>query len=123
MRKQHNTMIPIHRRSVRALIQAECCHYTDGKCLACSDRRMQPCIQRQADTLRCAWFRESVLPLDRMLHEALLTDRTRLIHCAVCNRLFEPGSNRAKYCPDCARGERLKQESQRLRKIRHSVRI
>ena len=38
--------------------------------------------------------------------------------CAVCGALFTPGSNRAKYCPECAgRMKRIK-AAQRKRKQR-----
>ena len=49
----------------------------------------------------CRWFREAVLPLDRELETALF-HRLDAKRCAVCGALFTPGSNRAKYCPECA---------------------
>ncbi len=42
-----------------------------------------------------------VLPLDKEL-EAALFHRADRKHCSVCGAYFLPGSNRAKYCPDCA---------------------
>ena len=42
----------------------------------------------------------------------------RRARCAVCGVLFTPGSNRAKYCPECAgRMKRIK-AAQRKRKQR-----
>ena len=53
-------------------------------------------------------FRAAVLPLDKEL-EAALFHRADRKHCSVCGAYFLPGSNRAKYCPDCAgRMKRIK---------------
>lgn len=49
----------------------------------------------------CRWFRRAVFPIDRELESALF-QRLERKKCSVCARLFLPGSNRAKYCPDCA---------------------
>ena len=43
----------------------------------------------------------AVLTLDRELETALF-HRLDAKRCAVCGALFTPGSNRAKYCPECA---------------------
>ena len=62
-------------------------------------------------------FRAAVLPLDRELETALF-HRLDAKRCAVCGALFTPGSNRAKYCPECAgRMKRIK-AAQRKRKQR-----
>ena len=67
--------------------------------------------------LLCRWFRAAVLPLDRELETALF-HRLDAKRCAVCGALFTPGSNRAKYCPECAgRMKRIK-AAQRKRKQR-----
>ena len=66
---------------------------------------------------RNVWFRAAVLPLDRQLETALF-HRLDAKRCAVCGALFTPGSNRAKYCPECAgRMKRIK-AAQRKRKQR-----
>ena len=68
-------------------------------------------------SLLCRWFRAAVLPLDRELETALF-HRLDAKRCAVCGALFTPGSNRAKYCPECAgRMKRIK-AAQRKRKQR-----
>ena len=46
-------------------------------------------------------FRTAVLPQDKELETALF-HRLNAKKCAVCGALFTPGSNRAKYCPECA---------------------
>ena len=42
-----------------------------------------------------------MLPLDKELETALF-HRLDAKKCVVCGALFTPGSNRAKYCPECA---------------------
>ena len=59
------------------------------------------CVQSISYSLLCRWFRAAVLPLDRELETALF-HRLDAKRCAVCGALFTPGSNRAKYCPECA---------------------
>ena len=68
-------------------------------------------------SLLCRWFRAAVLSLDRELETALF-HRLDAKRCTVCGVLFTPGSNRAKYCPECAgRMKRIK-AAQRKRKQR-----
>ena len=76
------------------------------------------CVQSISYSLLCRWFRAAVLPLDRKLETALFhrldAKRVRRLRGA----LFTPGSNRAKYCPECAgRMKRIK-AAQRKRKQR-----
>ena len=59
------------------------------------------CVQSISYSLLCRWFRASVLPQDKELETALF-HRMNAKRCAVCRALFTPGSNRAKYCPECA---------------------
>ena len=49
--------------------------------------------------------------------ETALFHRLDAKRCAVCGALFTPGSNRAKYCPECAGMKRIK-AAQRKRKQR-----
>ena len=67
--------------------------------------------------IRSDWFRAAALPLDKELEIALLyqLDAKR---CAVCGALFRPGSNRAKYCPDCAAAMKRIRAAERKRKQR-----
>ena len=71
-----------------------------------------------AYSLLCRWFRAAVLPLDRELETALF-HRLDAKRCAVCGALFTPGSNRAKYCPECAPKvhRRQKAECERRRRV------
>ena len=66
-------------------------------------------------------IREAVLPADRQLCEQITrSGETDLKRCAVCGSTFAAGSNRAKYCPDCAAKIRRRQkaESERNRRLR-----
>ena len=72
-------------RRVRRMVH-ECCNYIDGNCIALDDGEECVCVQSISYSLLCRWFRATVLPQDKELETAL----------------FIPGSNRAKYCPECA---------------------
>ena len=63
-------------------------------------------------------FRAEVLPQDKELETALF-HRLNAEKCAVCGALFTPGSNRAKYCPECAPKvhRRQKAECERRRRV------
>ena len=87
-------------RRARRLVH-ECCNYIDGNCIALDDGEECVCVQSISYSLLCRWFRAAVLPQDKELKTALF-HRMNAKKCAVCGALFTPGSNRAKYCPECA---------------------
>ena len=58
-----------------------------------------------------------VLPQDKELETALF-HRMNAKRCAVCRALFTPGSNRAKYCPECAARMKRVNAAKRKRKQR-----
>ena len=88
-------------RTVRRLVH-ECSNYQDGNCLLLDNGwDTCVCVQSISYSLLCRWFRAAVLPLDGELCAALLPQRGMKI-CVECRGLFRPGSNRAKYCSDCA---------------------
>ncbi len=101
-------------RRARRLVH-ECCNYDCGNCLALDDGEECVCVQSISYSLLCRWFKAAVLPLDKEL-EAALFHRADRKHCSVCGAYFLPGSNRAKYCPDCAVRMRRKKEAERQRK-------
>ena len=68
-------------------------------------------------SLLCRWFRAAVLPQDKELETALF-HRLNAKKCAVCGALFTPGSNRAKYCPECAARMKRINAAKRKRKQR-----
>lgn len=50
--------------------------------------------------------------------ETALFHRLNAKKCAVCRALFTPGSNRAKYCPECAARMKRINAAKRKRKQR-----
>ena len=103
-------------RKMRRLVHI-CCNYDDGFCIALDDGEKCVCAQSISYSLICKWFRAAVLPMDREL-EAALYHRLAAKRCAVCGGLFFPGSNRAKYCPDCAAVMKRTKAAERKRKQR-----
>ena len=103
-------------RAVRRLVH-RCCNYQDGNCLLLDDGEEYICPQSISYSLICRWFRLAVLPLDGELCAVLFPQRSMKI-CAECRRLFRPGSNRAKDCPDCAEQERRRKTRERVRRYR-----
>ena len=104
MKKSKPEPVPVmdyrQYRRARRLVH-ECCNYDGGNCIALDDGEECVCVQSISYSLLCRWFRAAVLPLDRELETALF-HRLDAKRCAVCGALFTPGSNRAKYCPECA---------------------
>ena len=65
-------------------------------------------------SLLCNWFRNAVLPADHELLADVMRERPGK-RCAVCGKPVYSSSNRAKYCPACAKQERRKQDAKRKR--------
>ena len=94
----------------------ECCNYCDGNCLLLDDGEECVCVQSISYSLLCRWFRAAVLPLDGALYAEIIQSRDSVKRCAVCGAAFTPKSNRAKYCPACAKRMRRRKEAERQRK-------
>ena len=120
MRKHNTAPVPImdyrQYRKVRRLVH-ECCNYDGGNCITLDDGEECVCVQSISYSLLCRWFRAAVLPLDKELETALFY-RLDAKRCTVCGALFRPGSNRAKYCPECAGHMKRIKAAQRKRKQR-----
>ena len=120
MERKQRESIPLmdyrQYRRARRLVH-ECCNYDGGNCIALDDGEECVCVQSISYSLLCRWFRAAVLPLDKELETALLylLDAKR---CAICGALFRPGSNRAKYCRDCAATMKRIKAAERKRKQR-----
>ena len=92
----------------------------------CKPNEVKYCVEfigekSKENSLLCRYFREAVLPADRQLCEQITrSGETDLKRCAVCGSTFAAGSNRAKYCPDCAAKIRRRQkaQSERNRRLR-----
>ena len=102
-------------RKVHSLVRKRCCNYDEGNCLLLDDGYDPcPCPQLITRSLLCKWFREAVLPDDLQAHDEILLGKNAK-SCTACGRRFIPGSNRAKYCPDCAKRVRREKEARRQR--------
>ena len=119
-KQKQRDLIPVmgygQYQQARKLVH-ECCNYDNGQCIALDEGDGCVCVQSISRPLLCRWFRCAVLLLDREL-EAALFHRLERKKCSVCARLFLPGSNRAKYCPDCAARMKRKHAAERKRKQR-----
>ena len=97
-------MTPAQRKRANALIRRECCSYDSGNCIVLDDGDTCICPQTISFSVCCKHFRDK--------------DTKR---CIVCRRAFVPGSNRAKYCPDCAVSVHRRQKAESERKRRACV--
>ena len=114
------------RRKLVALIQAQCCNYMAGDCVACDTKcaqiaRMRPGNERaDKEPFACPWFRDAVLPLDKDL-EATLIAPHEMRKCEVCGKAFAPTGNRALYCEACALTVRKKMKRESAQKKRSNL--
>ena len=97
----------------------ECRNYDSGNCLELDNGDPCVCVQSISCSVLCKWFRSAVLPLDAALFAALFPQRGAK-RCVECRALFVPGSNRAKYCPDCATKVHRRQKTASERRRRGS---
>ena len=67
------------------------------------------CSQQRSNAVRSMHYKEL---------ETALFHRLNAKKCAVCGALFTPGSNRAKYCPECAARMKRVNAAKRKRKQR-----
>lgn len=110
-------MTPKQRRKANALIRKSCCNYDGGNCIALDDGELCVCVQSISYSLCCTWFLDWVLPGAPAL-QAEITSPKGLKQCAECGTPFLAKSNRAKYCPDCARKVHRRQKTASDRKRR-----
>ena len=108
-------MTPTQASKIRSLVRKCCCNFNQGNCLLL-DNGYEPCLCPQLITrsLICKWFREAVLPDDMQTHDEIILQQNAKI-CTECGARFIPGSNRARYCPDCAQRVRRAKEAKRQR--------
>lgn len=115
-------MTPGQLAKARRLIRNECQNYDKdhNECLMLDEGGGCACVQYISFSLLCTYFRNAILPLDPVLERDLLGGPGTK-HCACCNALFVPGSNRAKYCRECAPKVRRRQKTEYQRKVRSTV--
>jgi len=111
----YKRLTPAQRKQANALIRRECCCYEDGNCMLLDDGDTHICPQTISFSVCCKWFRWSVLPQIGTLEAEIFLDKD-LKCCAVCGGIFIPKSNRAKYCPACAKKMRRRKEAELQRK-------
>ena len=114
-------MTPDQLRRAKRLIRAECCNYDaeHNECFALDEGDGCVCVQSISYSLLCRWFRDYVLPLDEKLRMELLPpDNTKT--CEIGGREFIPKSNRAIYCPDCAKERIRRKARERMRRSREN---
>ena len=102
------------RYRANALIKKLCANYDDGNCLLLDDGESCVCVQSISYSLLCKWFRYAVLPDDEELQADIMRKRPEK-SCLVCGKPIFSNSNHAKYCRDCAKRERRKQDAKRKR--------
>ena len=107
-------------RRAKKLIRKLCCNYDHGNCLALDDGEPCVCVQGISYSLLCNWFRNAVLPADHELLADVMRERPGKC-CAVCGKPVYSSSNRAKYCPDCARKVHRRQKTASDRKRRSNT--
>ena len=107
-------------RRARQLIRRLCANHDGGYCLLLDDGEECVCPQSISYSLICRWFRAAVLPLDESLCAALLHRRERK-KCVLCGGWYIPKSNRAKYCPECAKEEERRKTCERVRRHRAAM--
>ncbi len=115
-------LTPKLHRAVSTLIKSDCVNYYEGNCLELDDIEPVKCPQEQSQSLCCTYFQNAVLPLDETLEAEIFQDNS-VKCCTVCGTPFVPQSNRAKYCPDCARAVHRKQKTESETKRRKNVDI
>ena len=100
-------------KQARKLIRSCCCNYDNGSCLVLDWSFCNVCPQWISYSLNCKWFRNAVLPNDPEFESKILGLHPKR-YCTICNAPIYAKSNRAKYCPKCAKKERRRKETIRL---------
>ena len=113
-------MSPGQRKRANALIRRTCCNYSNGNCIVLDDGDECVCVQSISYSVCCTWFRRAVLPQDEAL-DAEIFKSDSVKRCEHCGKAFVPGSNRAKYCKDCARQIHRRQKNRSERKRRNKM--
>lgn len=133
------------KRRCQKLAKAECANYFDGRCLdpdlvygnepKCAVTSDKYSIKDGG--IICDYYLYDVLPLDpdlnqtvwdkidtppEYLYGGINDDQTasspEAKKCAVCGKVFLPGSNRSKYCSACREIEKRRGVARRMRERR-----
>lgn len=111
------------RRKVASEIRTHCCNLWHGdKCLLLDKDIEHRCTQLDADSIKCSWFRDAVLPGNPvLLAEITQTGVPSARVCEVCGEKFKAAGNRSKYCVRCGKKVRRQQAATRKQKQRANV--
>lgn len=103
------------KQRVMSLVKSDCSNYEKfyHECLLTDGFG---CALETSLHLDCDYFIDCVLPIDKTLEAEILGNRNSLKKCVCCGKEFVPGSNRAKYCPVCAKEVHRKQKNESARK-------
>ena len=113
-------MTPKQRIKANALMRKSGCKYDGVKGIALDDGELCVCVQSISYSLCCTWFRDWVLPGAPAL-QTEITKPKGVKLCSECGAPFLAKSNRAKYCPDCARKVHRRQKTASDRKRRSNT--
>ena len=108
-------------RAVKKMTRAACANNDCGNCLLLDDGgNLRLCAEYQLFAAMPLFPRSGITRRQAALRTDHPQRGTDLKRCAVCGSTFAAGSNRAKYCPDCAAKIRRRQkaQSERNRRLR-----
>ena len=108
-------------RAVKKMTRAACANNDCGNCLLLDGRgNLRLCAEYQLFAAMPLFPRSGITRRQAALRTITRSGETDLKRCAVCGSTFAAGSNRAKYCPDCAAKIRRRQkaQSERNRRLR-----
>ncbi len=111
------------RQRAVSLIRKLCSACDNGNCLYLDDGEVVACPQTLSYSVCCKFFRW-VLLRDRkgQALEMELFGKDAMKRCAICGRVFIPGSNRALYCDDCRAIAQRRQKAEYAKRRRANSR-
>ena len=109
---------PKLKKACLAFAKAECANNYDGNCCPQDTQ----CFAFSLGCGFCTWFLNAVLPLNPVLQSAVMEKMGETPSagklCAVCGKPYIPGSNRQRYCPECAKEAARVKHAKRSREYR-----
>jgi len=109
----------VQRRKATTLLREQCANFdrVTSSCLLLSSYDYEPCPQLLTSSLICRYFRDAVLPADKLLNAQIMGE-SGVKGCESCGQPFRAVSNRAKFCDRCAKIRQRDQARIRMQKIR-----
>ena len=117
MSRDYPLMRPRERIRAYDLVRKECCNFDEGLCIVLEDGYGDVCVQCISHSIMCQWFRDAVLPLDTDLQHRLYP-QSKGKACERCGTFFRPGSNRSRFCKECAVLREKRKRAERMRERR-----